>query len=327
MLRHRIYFNLRPFVPQLLRTALRRRIASRFRRQLGDIWPIKSGSELAPPAWPGWAGGKQFAVVLTHDVEGERGLDRVQSLARLEMDTGFRSSFNFIPEGSYRLTKSLREWLVEHGFEIGVHDLRHDGKLYSSRGRFMRRADRINRYLREWGAVGFRSGFMFRNLEWIHQLDIEYDASTFDTDPFEPQPAGRNTIFPIWVPQPATSHLYRATFSKNGGYVELPYTLPQDFTLFLLLRERSIDVWKKKLDWIVEHGGMVLTNTHPDYMSFNGNERDLEFPAKHYRELLDYIESRYSGLYWKALPREVAAWSLRHRDRLNSLSSVALQQN
>jgi hypothetical protein len=53
----------------------------------------------------------------------------------------------------------------------------------------------------------------------------------------------------------------------------------------------------------------------------------LEFPANYYRELLEYIESRYSGLYWKALPREVAAWSLQHRDCLNSLGSAALQQN
>src|SRR5207302_5797195 len=146
-----------PFIPQPLRTAFRRRIASRFRGQVRDIWPIKSGSELAPAAWPGWPGGKQFALVLTHDVEGEKGLNRVQSLARLEMDVGLRSSFNFIPEGFYRLPKSLREWLAENGFEIGVHDLRHDGKLYSSHGRFMRRAERINHYLREWGAVGFRS--------------------------------------------------------------------------------------------------------------------------------------------------------------------------
>ena len=49
---------------------------------------------------------------------------------------------------------------------------------------------RINGYAREWGASGFRSGFMLRNLDWLHDLDVQYDASTFDTDPFEPQPDG-----------------------------------------------------------------------------------------------------------------------------------------
>ncbi|HOD73717.1 MAG TPA: hypothetical protein PKM13_04165, partial [Candidatus Bipolaricaulis anaerobius] len=41
-----------------------------------------------------------------------------------------------------------------------VHDLRHDGLLYRSRKAFARDAQRINRHLCEWGAVGFRSGFM-----------------------------------------------------------------------------------------------------------------------------------------------------------------------
>jgi hypothetical protein len=51
------------------------------------------------------------------------------------------------------------------GFEVGVHDLRHDGKLYRSRQVFAQKALRINRYLKDWGAVGFRSGFMFHKLE------------------------------------------------------------------------------------------------------------------------------------------------------------------
>jgi len=51
-------------------------------------------------------------------------------------------------------------------------------------------------------ASGFRSGFMLRNLDWFAYLDVQYDASTFDTDPFEPQPDGGHTIFPFWVPRP-----------------------------------------------------------------------------------------------------------------------------
>jgi hypothetical protein len=106
---------------------------------------------------------------------------------------------------------------------------------------------------------------MLHNLEWLQELEIRYDASTFDTDPFEPQPDGAKTIFPFWVPR-----------ESGGGYVELPYTLAQDSTVFLVLKERTIDLWKKKLDWLVERGGMVLLGAHPDYMSFNGSvcERD-----------------------------------------------------
>ncbi len=66
-------------------------------------------------------------------------------------DAGFRSSFNFIPEGDYRVSRELREELEQNGFEVGVHDLHHDGKLYRARGEFTEKAAHINRYLKEWG--------------------------------------------------------------------------------------------------------------------------------------------------------------------------------
>ena len=47
------------------------------------------------------ARGKKFGFVLTHDVEGAKGLERCRALAELEIDLGFRSSFNFVPEGEY----------------------------------------------------------------------------------------------------------------------------------------------------------------------------------------------------------------------------------
>src|SRR5262249_30281051 len=145
--------------------------------------------------------GKQFAVVLTHDVEGQSGLEKCRKLMALEAKLGFRSSFNFVPEGEYQVGRELREELSRSGFEVGVHDLHHDGKLYRSRCEFERTAVRINQYLKEWNAVGFRAGFMLHNLEWLHDLNVEYDASTFDTDPFEPQPDGVSTIFPFWAPR------------------------------------------------------------------------------------------------------------------------------
>src|SRR5438067_8742852 len=118
---------------------------------------------------------------------------------------------------------------------------------------------------------------MLNKLEWLHGLNIQYDCSTFDTDPFEPQPEGRHTIFPFSVSAPEavggngdgkTAH--RAKSEQPGtvngnhpraprrGYVELPYTLPQDSTLFLLLGETTPDIWLRKLEWIATHGGMAL---------------------------------------------------------------------
>jgi glycosyltransferase involved in cell wall biosynthesis len=310
MLRNRIYYGVKPFIPQSVRTAIRRMLATRLRKRIGDIWPIMPGSERPPEDWSGWPQGKKFALVLTHDVESRAGLQKCRSLMQLELDLGFRSSFNFVPEGSYRVPAELREELAANGFEVGIHDLKHDGHLFASHREFKRRAVRINDYAREWGASGFRSGFMLRNLDWLHDLDVQYDASTFDTDPFEPQPDGGHTIFPFWVPRPNGGSIngQRSTSdSSSQGYVELPYTLPQDSTLFLVLRETTPEIWMRKVDWIAEHGGMVLLDAHPDYMSFDGcKQTATEYPTALYCEFLTYVRNRYAGEYWHALPKEVA---------------------
>ncbi|HEV3410223.1 MAG TPA: glycosyltransferase, partial [Chthoniobacterales bacterium] len=314
ILRNKIYYRVKPFVPQSLRTAVRRRFALRLRERVQDIWPIMHGSEVPPEGWRGWPEGKKFAFVLTHDVEGEGGMRKCRQLMEIERALGFRSSFNFIPEGDYRVPRELREELVANGFEVGVHDLQHDGRLYQSRREFRQKAKRINHYVHEWGASGFRSGFMLHNLNWLHDLEIQYDASTFDTDPFEPQPEGRNTIFPFWVSGALSG---KSNGSGNGrgepGYIELPYTLPQDSTLFLLLQETSEEIWVRKLDWIAEHGGMVLLDTHPDYMAFGGRQRATEYPVELYERFLKYVRDKYAGQYWHVLPREVAKYAFKAR--------------
>jgi glycosyltransferase involved in cell wall biosynthesis len=293
---NRLYYSVKPFMPWRLRVAARRVRAKSRRVAYADVWPIDPKAGTTPPGWPGWPGGKRFALVFSHDVEGKKGFDRVERLMALEAKYRFRSSFNFVPRGEYCLTVDLREKMERAGFEVGVHGLEHDGKLYSSKAAFAERAGRIREYAREWNASGFRSPLMQHKLAWLHELGLEYDASTFDTDPFEPEPDGVGTIFPFWVPGP------------NGtGYVELPYTLAQDFTMFVVLREKNIDIWKQKLDWVVKHGGMALLNTHPDYMSFGGASpaRD-EFPVSHYEELLRYARDKYEGMFWTGTPREVA---------------------
>lgn len=202
-LRNRFYYRLKPFLPWRLRLAMRRSWMKRKLDQVRDVWPIDEAAGKAPEGWPGWPEGKQFALVLTHDVETAAGVAKVRQLMQLEMDLGFRSSFNFVPE-AYDTPRALREELIANGFEVGVHGLKHDGKLYKSRKIFKQRAARINRYLEEWNAAGFRSPLMHHNLDWIHDLNIQYDSSTFDTDPFEPQPDGVGTIFPFRVPASET---------------------------------------------------------------------------------------------------------------------------
>jgi predicted glycosyltransferase len=303
----RCYYMAKPYLPRSIRWAMRRHRAISIRQRHAVTWPIDESVARTPVGWPGWPEGKLAAFVLTHDVEGPAGVEKVRSLAELEMRCGFRSCFNFIPEGSYRVSDELRNWLTDNGFEVGVHDLNHDGKLYHSRSGFEQKARRINGYLRDWNATGFRSGFMLRELVWLHDLEIAYDCSTFDTDPFEPQPGGAHTIFPYWIANP--------NGAAGEGYVELPYTLPQDSTLYLLLRESDGGIWEKKTRWIVGHGGMVLMNVHPDYMDFQNAGDEMTFPAARYEEFLRHTAAEFGANLWCVLPREISNFVGGHRPR------------
>lgn len=289
---------MKPWIPRSVQLFLRRTNVRIRMKKYREIWPIDERAATPPFGWAGWPEGKRFALILTHDVDTARGMERCHALANLEESLGFRSSFNFVPE-RYNVKRDLRQHLTSRGFEVGVHDLNHDGKLYDSLEIFEERAIKINQYLETWESVGFRSASMLHNLEWIHKLNIVYDASTFDTDPFEPQPDGMGTIFPFW----------KGKNSSKEGYIEFPYTLPQDFTLFILMKEKNIDIWKKKLYWIAEKGGMALLNTHPDYMNFEDNKMSKEeYSYVYYEEFLKYLNEEYKDKYWNKLPKEMAYW-------------------
>ncbi|MEM7334658.1 MAG: hypothetical protein AAF490_21460, partial [Chloroflexota bacterium] len=162
---------------------------------------------------------------------------------------------------------------------------------------FTQRVPKINAYLQKWNAHGVHTPARHHQLDWNHAWDVSYVSSTFDTDPFEPQSDGVKTLFPFCVADP----------HSNSTYIELPYTLPQDHCLYVILQERTIDIWKKKLDWIAQHGGMAFVITHPDYMNIGDQPTGLEeYPIDLYKELLNYIKTKHAGAYWQALPHEVA---------------------
>lgn len=304
-----LYYSIKPFLPRIAQIALRRMMLRMRLAHVQDVWPISESAGNPPFGWRGWPDGKQFAVVITHDVESARGLDKVRALAEIDLKYGFKSSFNIVP-CKYTVPTATRWWLQNQGFEIGVHDYNHDGKLYKSKEIFDKRAAVINQFLKEWNVVGFRSAAMHHNLDWISELDIKYDCSTFDTDPFEPQPDSVNTIFPYW-------------YQKKGsdkGFVEVPYTLPQDFTLFVIKKEKDCSIWKDKIKWIAEKGGMATVIVHPDYVNFDKFKKNgiCEYSISLYEEFLDHIRSDYCLLYWNPLPKELSR-EIKRRSVNNSL--------
>lgn len=223
---------------------------------------------------------------------------------QLENELGFRSAFYFVPE-RYSTPEQLRKHITEQGFEVGVHGLNHDGRLYNNATMFQQRAPVINNYLKQWNTNGFSSPCAHHNLEWTADLNIRYAVTTYDTDPFEPQGGGIGTIFPFRVHNCQT----------RREYIEIPYTLPQDFALYVLMKEKTIERWKEKLDWIVQNGGMAHLKTHPDYMSFTtGRLGTEEYQITYYADFLRYIKQHYADQYWHVNPNELADFYFSHAD-------------
>ena len=293
-----LFYFVKPLVPRRLQIFFRRQIIRQKRNRFAQVWPINENAGKVPADWSGWPEKKEFAFILQHDVDTQCGHDKCRKLMDLEEKFGMRSTFYFVPERyvvSYHLIQEIRN----RGFGVGVHGLKHDGKLFLSYESFKRQAKRINNYLQMWNTSGFSTPSMIRKLEWMHHLDIDYSTSTFDTDPFEPQPEPVNTIFPFIVSEMA----------QNRKFVELPYTLSQDFTLFVLMQEKDISIWKRKTQWIVEHGGMVLLNSHPDYMNFKDKKcGSEEYPARLYENFLKHLQTVYPNRFWHVLSGELATF-------------------
>jgi hypothetical protein len=294
------FYIIKPLVPRGLQLGIRRVIVKYKRKLNSTIWPIDERAGEKPVGWPGWPDNKEFALALMHDVDTQTGYDKCYQLMDFEENLGVRSTFNLVPEERYPISATLLQEIKRRKFGLGVHGLNHDGKLFLSYKVFREKAVKINEYIAEWKTAGFSSPSMHHRLEWMYHLNIEHSISTFDTDPFEPQPDAVCTIFPFVV-ENTVNHKF---------FIELPYTLPQDFTLFILLREKTIDLWKKKLDWIAKHGGMALVNIHPDYINFKNDakEKKEEYPIRFYSELITYIKTAYAGRFWNALPEEISAY-------------------
>ncbi|HVX33818.1 MAG TPA: hypothetical protein VHA80_11820 [Solirubrobacterales bacterium] len=294
----RVYYRVKPLMPRSLQLALRRRYAKRQARVAFPRWPVepilvereraalraeleRRGAEAIPTLAP-WPDGHRFAAVLTHDVEGPAGVARVRQIMELERRHGLRSSWSFVGDW-YPIEAGLFDHIRSQGFEIGLHGIKHDCKLFASRANFEAELPAIHRRLADWDAAGFRAPATHRNPLWQEELGAAYDSSFPDSDPFEPLGGGCCSILPFFL----------------GEMVELPITLVQDHTLWEILRQDTIDLWTQKSDWIAANGGLVNPIVHPDYL-------DTPARLRMYEEFLEYLASRPDC--WHALPMEVAAW-------------------
>ena len=220
--------------------------------------------------------------MMTHDVEGQAGADFCGRLMDFDDSFGIKSAFQIVPENRYGRGNALWESLRSRGFEVNLHDLNHDGRLFEDHQRFLERAASLNRYARELQCHGFRSGAMYRKQDWYSAFDFSFDMSVPNVSHLEPQRGGCCTVMPYFV----------------GNILELPLTTTQDYSLFHILGQHSISLWKRQIELILSRNGLISFIIHPDYLTGVRAQRV-------YLDLLAYlVQLQTERQAWLALPGE-----------------------
>lgn len=298
----RVYYFLRPALTVSVRRHLQRFHLRAWDKLAFPRWPVDcsvnnllesmlllslraSGAARIPFIWF-WPEGKSSCGVMTHDVEARQGRDFCSSLMDVDDSRGIKSSFQIIPEERYEVSEQFLQSIRQRGFEILVHDLNHDGHLYRDRTQFLERAARINDYVRQYGADGFRAAVLYRKQVWYDALRCSYDMSVPNVAHLDPQRGGCCTVTPYFI----------------GDILEIPVTTIQDYTLFFILNDYSIHVWKKQTEMVMQKHGVMSFIVHPDYVS-RAKELDI------YKELLDYLDTlRNERNVWITTPGEINRW-------------------
>lgn len=297
----RIYYLLRPLLPVPVRRHLQKFRLRNWDQIPFPHWPVDSSVDALmeslllavsrasgrpiPFIWF-WPEGHSGCILLTHDVEQAAGRDFCPTLMDIDEAHGFRASFQVVPEVRYTNPPEFLESIRARGFEVAIHDLNHDGHLYRDHDEFLRRVAKINEYGRKFRAEGFRAGVLYRNQEWYDALDFAYDMSVPNVAHLDPQRGGCCTVMPYFI----------------GKLLEIPVTDVQDYTLFNILEDFSIDLWKKQTRLILNRHGLMSFIVHPDYVIDTRN-RSV------YESLLTYLATlvKDEGV-WSTIPREVNRW-------------------
>jgi hypothetical protein len=297
-----LYYFIREILPISIRRQLQKAYFADWKKLSFPAWPVDCGVDIlheeflrlimeasstkkVPFIWF-WPEGAPSCLIMTHDVETSAGRDFTSQLMDLDDSYGIKASFQVIPEKRYEVPDEYVNAIRRRGFEFNIHDLNHDGRLYWEREEFMRRAAKINTYVRRYNARGFRAGAMYRNQDWYDVFEFSYDMSVPNVAHLEPMRGGCCTVMPYFV----------------GKIVELPLTATQDYSLFHILNDYSIDLWKQQLALIKEKNGLISFIAHPDYLI----ERRAR---KVYEALLDYLREMIAReRIWTALPGDVDHW-------------------
>lgn len=298
----KMYYLIRPLLPVGVRKHLQRIRLKGWDKLPFPRWPVdrsvdnlfrqlllislrSQGLERIPFIWF-WPEGASGCAIMTHDVETSTGVDFCSGLMDIDDSFGIKASFQIIPEGRYEVTPEFVESIWKRGFEVVVHDFNHDGHLFRDRQEFLERVAKINAFGEECGATGFRAAVLYRKQLWYDALKFSYDMSVPNTAHLDPQRGGCCTVMPYFI----------------GDILELPVTATQDYSLFHILQDYSIDLWRRQTDLIMERHGLISFIVHPDYIIGLRERRT-------YEALLAYLaQLRDERNIWMTTPGEVNRW-------------------
>jgi hypothetical protein len=233
-----------------------------------------------------WPDGASSCAIITHDVETASGRDHCASLMDVDDRFGIRTSFQIVPERRYDVPARFLDSIRSRGNEINIQDLNHDGHLFRNRQEFDVRAVKINAYARQYRAAGFRAAILYRRQDWMDALNFKYDMSVPNVAHLDPQRGGCCTVMPYF----------------NGNMLELPVTTTQDYSLFHILNDYSLDLWKRQIALIMEKHGLIHFVIHPDYIMGARERRIYEALLAHLMQL------RSQKSVWMPTAGEVNHW-------------------
>jgi hypothetical protein len=298
-----VYYFLRPLLPVSIRKHLQKIYLNGWDTIPFPSWPVdrsvdklferllvlamrSSQTDRLPFIWF-WPKGHKACAIVTHDVETTTGRDFCNRLMDIDDSFGIKASFQVVPEKRYTVPPAYLASIRDRGFEPNVQGLDHEGNLFQNRETFLKSADKINKYARQFGSKGFRSPILYRKIEWLRELDFSYDMSVPNVARLEAQRGGCCTVMPYFLP---------------GGMLELPVTMSEDYTVFHIINDYSLKLWREQMSVILNGNGLMSFIVHPDYV-ISRREQDV------YKRLLEELSRlRSEQDVWVALPGEVDSW-------------------
>jgi hypothetical protein len=217
------------------------------------------------------------SLVITHDIDNEKGLRRAVSFKTVEDELNIKSTW-FVPSDEYPIPKGLAKDLID-GSNIGSHDTKHDGKLVhmDNHGKLVQRLASSRSKLEdlfEIEVTRFRAPLLQFSGRIISALGEAGYCSDFSAPSWEPVHPSTMGGFGVQTAQPF----------ETGGIVEVPLTLFQDHQVFNVLcidTDSAIKLWIEQAKLIRSFDGDIVLCTHP-HLALS---RDL----RKYRELLTIL--------------------------------------